>query len=230
MGSGESGRRNLWLALSKALRVSAWLPLGLALAWLATLATLIHSVAVAVGDWAATVSLVILLLLLARRRQPSPPSDSSGTVPVQPVSAGPGATVSAAAPVVPSGGEARSGGENHPPIAPDSPSRVPDTPSRVRETAAAPASARPGTASDVTGKHQAGPSNAVSPIVSEFRVLTAGQVALAFGVEEHLVIEAISDGHLPGNQFGGKWLVHQGTLVRWLRGSYREPAAEDPGR
>lgn len=33
-----------------------------------------------------------------------------------------------AAPDVPSAGEARSGGENHPPSAPDSPSRVPDTP------------------------------------------------------------------------------------------------------
>lgn len=229
MGSGESGRRNLWLSLSKSLRVSAWLPLGLALGWLATLATLIHSVAVAVGDWAATVSLVILLLLLARRRQPSPHSDSSGAVPAQPVSAGTAATVSATAPVA-SAAEARSGGENHPPIAPDSPSRVPDMPSRVPDTAAAPASARPGTATDVTGKHQAGPSHAVSPIASELRVLTAGQVALAFGVEERLVIEAISDGHLPGNQFGGKWLIHQGTLVRWLCGSYREPAAEDPGR
>jgi len=223
MGSGESGRRNLWLFLSKSLRVSAWLPPGLALGWLATLATLIHSVAVVVGDWAATVSLVILLLLLARRRQPSPHSDSSGTVPAPPVSAGTAATVSAAAPVVPSGAEARPGGKKHLPIAPGSPSRVPDT-------AATPASARPGAATEVTGKHQDRSSHAVSPIASELRVLTAGQVALAFGVEERLVIEAISDGHLPGNQFGGKWLIHQGTLVRWLRGSYREPAAEDPGR
>jgi hypothetical protein len=223
MGSGESGGGNLWLSLSKSLRVSAWLPPGLALGWLATLATLIHSVAVAVGDWAATVSLVVLLLLLARRHQPSPHRDSSGTAPAQPVSAGTAATVSAAAPVAPSGAEARSGGENHPSIALDSPSRVPGT-------AAAPASARPDTITDVTGKHQAGPPHAVSPIAPELRVLTAGQVALAFGVEERLVIEAISDGHLPGNHFGGKWLIHQGTLVRWLRGSYREPAAEDPGR
>jgi hypothetical protein len=223
MGSGESDRRNLWLSLSKSLRVSAWLPPGLALGWLATLATLIHSVAVAVGDWAATVSLVALLLLLTRRRQPSPRSDSSGTVPAQPVSAGPAATVSAASPVVPSGVEARSGGENHPSGARNNLSHVP-------ETAAAPASARPGSATDVTGKHQAGPSHAVRPTASELRVLTAGQVALAFGVEERLVIEAISDGHLPGNQFGGKWLIHQGTLVRWLRGSYHEPAAEDLGR
>jgi len=185
MGSGGSGRRNLWLSLSKSLRVSAWLPPGLALGWLATLATLIHSVAVAVGDWAGTVSLAILLLLLTRRRQPSPKSDSSGTVFTEPVAAG---------------------------------------------TAAAPASARPSTAADVAGKHQAGPSHAASPIASEFPVLTAGQVAVAFGVEERLVIEAISGGHLPGNQFAGKWLIHQGTLIRWLRGSYRESAAEDPGR
>lgn len=208
MGSDESERRDLWLSLSKSLRVSAWLPPALALGWLATLGTLIHSVAVAVGDWAATVSLVILLLLLTRRRQPPPHSDSSRTTPAQPVSAGTAVTGSAAA-------EARPGGESPPPITPDNPSGAP-------HIEAAPVSAGPGTAT--------GPPHAVSIVASEFRILTAGQVASVFGVDERMVIEAISNGHLPGNQFGGKWLIHQGTLVRWLRGSYREPAPEDPSR
>ena len=58
----------------------------------------------------------------------------------------------------------------------------------------------------------------------------SGVVASAFGdVQVAGVFDSRGDRGA-GNQFGGKWLVHQGTLVRWLRGSYREPAAEDPGR
>jgi len=224
MSSDGSERRNLWVPLSKLLRVSAWLPPGLALGWLATLATLIHSVAVALGDWAATVCLVVLLLLLVRR-QPSPHRDSSGAVPSQPVSAGTAVTGSPGRQAVPSATEARSGGENPPLITP--PLITPDNPSSVPGIAAVPASADPGAPAD--SMHQAGPWRSVSPIASEFRILTAGQVAGVFGVEEAMVIEAISNGHLPGNQFGGKWLIHQGTLVGWLRGSYREPTPKDPG-
>jgi hypothetical protein len=217
----------------KSLRLSAWLPPGLALGWLAILATLVHNLAVALADWGATVSSVmlffLLVLLLSRRRQPSPRGAFPGNATGQPVSTGSAATATATASVIPSGAEANSGGETQVPIAPGSPSRAPEMPPHAPTPAAASASARPGTAGDVTTRHQPRPSPVVSPIVSELRVLTAGQVALAFGVEEGLVIDAISNGQLPGNQFGGRWLVHQGTLVHWLRGSYREPAAEDPG-
>ena len=69
MVKGESGGTNPWLRASKWLRISAWLPPGLALGWLATLATLIHSVGIALAAWGATVSVVLLLLLLVSRLQ-----------------------------------------------------------------------------------------------------------------------------------------------------------------
>ena len=77
MGNGKGGDgRNLWLRLSELLRLSAWLPPGLALVWLATLATLIHNVGVALAAWGATVSLVVvvvvLVVLLTQRRHDPP--------------------------------------------------------------------------------------------------------------------------------------------------------------
>lgn len=77
MGNGESGRMNLWLRMSKSLRISAWLPPGLALGWLATLATLVHSVGIALTAWGATVSVVLLGALLVTRLQGTPNRNSS---------------------------------------------------------------------------------------------------------------------------------------------------------
>jgi excisionase family DNA binding protein len=172
MDNGDDDRRNLWLSVSKSLPVSTWLPPGLALAWLATLATLVHNVAFAVAYWGATVSLAVLSLLLARllqwawrRRQASSGGASSGTATGQPVATGDAASASVA-----------------------------------------------------------------DPVMSELRVVTAEEVASVLGVEERLVISSIRDGQFPGNQIGNHWLVDEGAVVRWLRGSYREPAAEDPGR
>lgn len=67
MVKGESSGTNPWLRASKWLRKSAWLPPGLALAWLATLVTLVHSVGLAVAVWGATVCVVLLLVLLVGR-------------------------------------------------------------------------------------------------------------------------------------------------------------------
>jgi excisionase family DNA binding protein len=67
MGNGKDNRTNLWLRVSESLRISAWLPLGLALGWLATLATVVHSVGMAVAAWGATVSVVLLMALLVNR-------------------------------------------------------------------------------------------------------------------------------------------------------------------
>ena len=38
------------------------------------------------------------------------------------------------------------------------------------------------------------------------------------------------EARLPGNQIGSHWRIGQGALVRWLRGSYGERAAENPDR
>lgn len=175
MDNGDDDRRNLWLSVSKSLGVSAWLPPGLALAWLATLATLVHNVACAVAYWGATVCLAVLSLLVARllqwawrrwRRRKAPPGGvSSDTATGQLVATGDAASASVAA-----------------------------------------------------------------PEMSELRVVTAEKVASVLGVEERLVISSIRDGQFPGNQIGNHWLIDEGAVVRWLRGSYREPAAEDPGR
>jgi excisionase family DNA binding protein len=172
MDNGEDDRRNLWLSVSKSLGVSAWLPPGLALGWLAALATLVHDVALAVAYWGATVSLAVLSLLVARllqwawrRRQASPAGAPSGT----------------------------------------------------------------GAAQRVAPRAVAGASGG-APVMSELRVATAEEVASVLGVEERLVISSIRDGQFPGNQIGNHWLVDEGAVARWLRGSYREPAAEDPRR
>lgn len=66
MGSGKSDRRSLWLRLPELLRLSAWLPPGLALAWLATLVTLVHSVGSALAVWGATLFVVVLAALVVR--------------------------------------------------------------------------------------------------------------------------------------------------------------------
>ena len=69
MDTGESGRKNLRL------RVSAWLPPGLALAWLATLVTLVRSVGIALAAWGATVSAILLAVLLIHRLRKGSPAD-----------------------------------------------------------------------------------------------------------------------------------------------------------
>ena len=45
-------------------RMSAWLPPGLALAWLAVLATLVHNVASVLIAWGATVLVVVLIAIV----------------------------------------------------------------------------------------------------------------------------------------------------------------------
>jgi excisionase family DNA binding protein len=64
------------------LRISAWLPPGLALGWLAVLATFIHSVGYLITAWAATVSLTLLLAWRRPASTGSPPETVNN--PVQP--------------------------------------------------------------------------------------------------------------------------------------------------
>jgi excisionase family DNA binding protein len=69
MDKGDRDRMKLWLRMFKSLRISAWLPPGLALGWLATLATFVHSVGIALTAWGATVSVALLAALLVTRLQ-----------------------------------------------------------------------------------------------------------------------------------------------------------------
>jgi excisionase family DNA binding protein len=77
MGNGRSGSTNLWLRLSRWLHASAWLPPGLALAWLATLATLVHNIGILIAAWGTTVCVVLLVVLLATQRRRAAPQDRS---------------------------------------------------------------------------------------------------------------------------------------------------------
>jgi excisionase family DNA binding protein len=80
-------------------RISAWLPPGLALGWLAALATFVHSTGNLLTAWAATVSLAVLL---ARRRSASPDSPPEITnTPAEPPGPASSAPASLAAPPAP---------------------------------------------------------------------------------------------------------------------------------
>ena len=79
VANGKSDGMSPWL------RISAWLPPGLALGWLALLATFVQGVGTLLTAWAATVSLVILVVLRYQRR-PAAPSDSVPPTPAAPVS------------------------------------------------------------------------------------------------------------------------------------------------
>jgi excisionase family DNA binding protein len=101
MGKGESGRMNLRLRMSKKPHISAWLGPGLALGWLATLVTLVHSVGIALTAWGATVSVVLLGVLLVTRPQKAAnrngSADRKGPA-VGPLGAAPSAASAKAAP------------------------------------------------------------------------------------------------------------------------------------
>ena len=60
------------------LRISAWLPPGLALGWLAILATFVQGVTTLLTTWAATLSLVVLLVRGFPRVSRGGPSDAAG--------------------------------------------------------------------------------------------------------------------------------------------------------
>jgi excisionase family DNA binding protein len=190
MDTEESGRKNLWL------RVSAWLPLGLALAWLATLATLVRSVGSALAAWGATVSAILLAVLLIHRLRKG--SSADGDDPVagnEDAAAGKTAQASTPSPADP----AESALRPTPAESPGTSEKNPDPDPGLRV----------GT-----------PVVPGSP-VPELRVLTAEEAASVLGVDAELVKASISSGELPGNRIGPHWLVEQGALTRWLQGTYK---------
>jgi len=210
MRNGESDGKNLWLRMSEGLRVSAWLPPGLALAWLATLATLVHNVGIMLAAWGATVSLVVLVVLVAQWRHTSPRNGSSGTTTGRTASPATAATTS---------------GSSSAPIASPSAAESATTPATVMDTAAVPASMNPDLASEVK------PSPPIAGfITSDLRILTAEEVASVLRVDTGLVITSISNGELPGNRIGSHWRIDQGALMRWLQGPYGDLASKGHNR
>jgi excisionase family DNA binding protein len=190
MGTGESGRMNLRL------RVSAWLPPGLALAWLATLVTLVRSVGIALTAWGATVSAVLLAALLIYRLRNGNPADDDDPA---------------------EGNEDAAARE---PVRASTPSPADPAESARRATPAE----SPGTGKK--DPHPGPGLRAGTPVVPgfpvpELRVLTAEEAASVLRVDAELVKASISSGELPGNRIGPHWLVEQGALTRWLQGTYK---------
>lgn len=203
--------------MSPWLRMSAWLLPGLALGWLALLATFIHSVGSVLTTWAATVALAVLV---ARRRparsahgQSEKASDRTGTAdPAAHTSSLPEASQAAPPPereVAEGIDRSADTGQPDPPAGTvvAEPANAPDSP----KSAPGPAvSAAIGQASELPHAGTA----------SGLRILTAAEAASVLRVDVDLVITAIGNGELPGNQIGNHWRVDLGLLARWLQGEY----------
>jgi excisionase family DNA binding protein len=215
MRSGHDDKGNLWFRMSRWLRASAWLPPGLALVWLATLATFVHGVGIMIAAWGATVSLVVLVVLLVERRHATSSASSAATTTGNPAPGVVGelpaaGTNTAAGPGDGMGEEGPSGASPSP--APAGPVL---SPSADLDPAPAPKPPQPVVA---------------GPALNELRVLTAEEVASTLRVGTDLIITAITKGELPGNRIGSHWRIDQGALTRWLQGSYGEHPGRDSNR
>jgi excisionase family DNA binding protein len=189
MDTEVSGGKNLRL------RVSAWLPPGLALAWLATLTTLVHSVGMALAAWGATVSAVVLAILLIHRLRRVSSADGGDPVPEN-EDAGAGIMAQASTP-------------------------SPADPAEPALPVPAESSAGDMKSPDPEPGLAVGTPVASDSPVPDLRVLTAEEAASALRVDAELVKASISSGEFPGNRIGPHWRVEQGALTRWLQGTYR---------
>lgn len=190
MDTEEGGRKNLWL------RVSAWLPPGLALAWLATLATLVRGVGMTLAAWGATVSAILLAVLLMNWLRRGSSADG-GDPAAGSEDAATGETAQASTPS---------------PADPAEPALRP-APAKSRTTGMTNPDPDPGLTVGT-------PFVPGSP-VPELHVLTAEEAASVLRVDAELVKASISSGEFPGNRIGPHWRVEQGALTRWLQGAYR---------
>lgn len=216
MDTRKSDKRGLRLRVSELPRVSAWVPPGLALALLATLATLIHNTGIMLTAWGATTGCMVLLFaLVAWRARTSRRRSLSGAATVNAVPAGPDLTKPTSA---------DTGSAEMPALAADDQADAPS----ASHTASGAAVDPPGTArpSGVTGQTAVAmtyPPIASDLIMPELLVLTAEEVAAVLRVELDLVIASISNGELPGNRIGHHWRIDQRALMQWLQGSYGDP-------
>jgi excisionase family DNA binding protein len=216
-------------------RMSAWLPPGLALGWLAVLATFVHGVGSLLTAWAATVSLVLLLVRQRRAVSASGPTetesdriqapDHASLPPADPTSSVDPKTAPTS-PEMDKGiadgtAHSTSGAESAGASASCSPDMTAESNSGEEPV---PSDSAPRSAPDTTASGTAGPAR--QPGIAEIaatlglRVLTAAEVASVLRVDADVVTTAISDGELPGNQIGNHWRVDQGALARWLQGKY----------
>jgi excisionase family DNA binding protein len=216
------------------LRTSAWLPPGLALGWLAVLATFVHSVGNLLAAWAATVSLVVLLANWRPTAPPSSPSENAGgsVMPQTPGSSAPGSSPPPAHDTTPEPSRGEEGPDDcaaHSTRAAEnaatSVSRSNDSPSgSSSEAELAESDSTSGVAPDTSASVTAGQTGQTGAadiaVTLGLRILTAAEVASVLRVGADEIVMAISNGELPGNRIGSHWRVDQGALARWLQGAY----------
>jgi excisionase family DNA binding protein len=233
VANGKSDGTGPWL------RVSAWLPPGLALGWLATLATFVRGVGTLLTAWAATVSLVVgtvsLIVLLARLRPTVSPSNApqtrtrtSGHVSPTP----PDPTSPDIPPTVPTPSdveEREADGAAHLASAKENVTtsasrKLESTSGRSDRAEYSPRDSAPRSAPDSTVSGAVGPTEQLATpdiaVMLGLRVLTAAEVASVLRVDANVIIRAISNGEFPGNRVGDHWRVDHAAVARWLLGKY----------
>lgn len=195
------------------LRISAWLPPGLALGLLAVLAAFIHGPGMLLAVWAAATVFVVLTLLcvhvLQRRATSVTIAAQSSSARSDHVEAAASGQADAAAI------STRRGSDPGPATGPSAESPTHSTSPAPFPSPIAPALIpQPG-----------------EPTVAELaktlglHVLTDAEVASVLRVDARAIGKAISDGKLPGNRIGDDWRVELGALRRWLQGRYPAPGA-----
>jgi excisionase family DNA binding protein len=212
--------------------MSAWLALGLALGWLAVLATFVRGVGSLLTTWAASVALAVLVV----RRRPAAPvtvTSDHAVSPTRPATPSSEVSASRTDPPVSGGiaeiGQSGSAGKSAESVESAEEENEPGSAGHQVDVTEAPGSSTTGTpesyAAVRTATQPALPSvpAAETAIVRGLQVLTAAEVALVLRVDVEAIILAIGNGELPGNRIGSHWRVDQEALVRWLLGSYRSP-------
>lgn len=213
---------------------SAWLSIGLALGWLAVLATFVRGSGSLLAAWAATISLVVLVI---RHSAVSPGGETANQVVAQAARVTPGSEMSeseVARGIAPGSADAnRLIGKAGNPVSPQEPSgrqeRAPGTTGHPVCQSQAQDPPATGGVHDVRGL---GTGRVPGPVAQQrpseartldLRVLTAAEVASVLRVDIDTIIGAISNGDLPGNRIGNQWRVDYEALVRWLQGTYGKP-------
>ena len=236
MAGRKSDGMNPWL------RVSAWLPPGLALGWLAVLATFVHNVASLLIAWGATIILVILPIVLtgllrqlrpdaSSRHSPETAGSAAGRQgPSSPTSTGLGPQTGPPAALKAPDTEERAGSDSPQPAsaaenAVTLGSRASDSlPGLSSATEDAPSGNAPRSVPDLPAPGTAGSTEplatAETAVTLGLHVLTAAEAASVLRVEIHVITTAISNGQLPGNRVGDYWRLDQRALARWLQGAY----------
>lgn len=185
-------------------RPSAWVKVGLALAWLAFLASRINDAESVIVTWTATLgALTVAGRRLPRRdtlrRAGQSPSEEplTGTPSEQ---ANESRTGDGPGPGHGHGSDVKSTGEH------------PQTPRSHQPSPAIHVAPGPAVRTDRLM------ADGVPPGALPVAVMTGEEVAAFLRVDLELVVAAIRAGQLPGNELGGEYRVFGRSLQRWLDG------------